>query len=71
MVSDRLVLDSVVRVAGRTAASVHCNLKRGVDHLATVAAVAPLLALLDHGGGNRQFVCRLRRREVDLHARAT
>jgi biopolymer transport protein ExbB/TolQ len=46
MVSDRLVLDSVVRVAGRTALSVHGQLKRGVNSLATVAAIAPLLGLL-------------------------
>jgi biopolymer transport protein ExbB/TolQ len=46
MVSDRLVLDSVVRVAGRCAVSVHEELKRGVNGLATVAAIAPLLGLL-------------------------
>ncbi len=42
----RLVLDSVVRVAGRTAATVHRDMKRAVDSLASIAAVAPLLGFL-------------------------
>jgi biopolymer transport protein ExbB/TolQ len=46
MVQDRIVLDSVLRAVRRTEVSVHVEMKRGVGHLATIAAVAPLLGLL-------------------------
>jgi len=44
--SDKAIIDAVLRAAGRSAATVQCDLKRGVNSLATIASVAPLLGLL-------------------------
>ena len=44
--SDRAVIDAVMRAAARSAAAVHGEMKRGVNSLATITCVAPFLGLL-------------------------
>jgi len=44
--SDRAVIDAVMRSARRSAAAVHVEMKRGLSSLATISSVAPLLGLL-------------------------
>lgn len=43
--SKPLVIDAVLRAAGRAAAQVHVEMELGVDSLATIASVAPLLGV--------------------------
>ena len=44
--SDRAVIDAVIRAAGRSEATVHDEIKRGLNSLATITSIAPLLGLL-------------------------
>src|SRR5262249_47187748 len=44
--TDQRVMDAVMRAVGHSAAGVHREMKRGVDSLAMIATVAPLLGVL-------------------------
>src|SRR5882724_6714214 len=41
--ADKAVIDAVMRAAQRSAAGVHIEMKRGINSLATITCVAPLL----------------------------